>query len=66
MLDIARLFNRLRRYVAKVDLTCAGAVVAASTGEPALAYQLERIRAQATDVTRDPHLHRRVGRLETA
>jgi hypothetical protein len=65
MVDIAQRFRRLRRYVAGVDLTSAGAVVAASAGEPALAYQLERIRFQATDATLDPHLHRRVGRLES-
>ena len=61
MVDIGRLLTRLRRYVGDADLMSAGAVVAAATGEPALAYQLERIRAQAAD----PHLHRRVGRLET-
>lgn len=61
MADIAAHVKRLSRYVFGVDLVSAGAVVAAATGEPALAHQLERIRAQATDAG----LHRGVGRLET-
>jgi hypothetical protein len=59
MVDVVR---RLGRYLASAELISASAVVAASTGEPVLAHQLELIRA---DATRDLHLHRRIGRLET-
>ncbi|MDX1881994.1 hypothetical protein [Mycolicibacterium sp. 120270] len=61
MAAIAAHVKRLSRYVFGVDLVLAGAVIAASTGEPVLAYQLERVRAQAADAA----LHRGVGGLET-
>ncbi|HKV21060.1 MAG TPA: hypothetical protein VJR50_18645 [Mycobacterium sp.] len=61
MSAIQDVMRRVRRYLSEAELISVGAVVAASTGEPVLAHQLERIRAQAAD----PRLHRRVGRLET-
>jgi hypothetical protein len=53
---------RLRRYLTDAKLISAGAVVAASTGEPALAYQLERINA---DLSADPPVYAETLRAES-
>jgi hypothetical protein len=53
MVDIVGRRNRFRRYVPGVELASAGAVVAASMGEPGLAHQLELMRADATPAQRN-------------
>lgn len=62
MTAIRVALRRLRHHLSETQVISAGAILAAATGEPALAHQLERIRAQTT---RNGALHRGVGRLET-
>lgn len=53
MVGIGATFQRHRHYLDDVELVSAGAMVAAYMGEPALAHQLELMRARVTPVERD-------------
>jgi hypothetical protein len=50
MFDIRLISRRLRRHLSAAELMSAGAVVAASMGEPTLAHQLELAHIQTASV----------------